>query len=58
MALVCISGSKPCDGCGICFDKSLMCDHCDSKIADYYYEINGSVLCKECLDDIYRVEVD
>jgi hypothetical protein len=36
-----------------------VCHNCEEHIQDgYYYEIDGLVLCKECLNDNYRKSVD
>lgn len=35
-----------------------VCVNCDEPIEDYYYEINGEVICKDCLDRDYRKDVD
>ena len=58
MALVCINGNRECDGCGICFDQPVVCDMCEERITDHYYEINNIVLCQECMEDMYRKEID
>lgn len=34
------------------------CDRCEEYIQDDYYEIHGERLCKECMDDIYKVSLD
>lgn len=35
------------------------CDYCDRTITDaYYYEINGDAICQECLDQVFRKELD
>ena len=33
------------------------CDMCDSIMDEFYYEIDGRMICKECLDDMYQREV-
>ena len=31
------------------------CDYCDNPITDdYYYEINGDILCEKCLNNHFR----
>lgn len=36
-----------------------VCDYCDEPIQDdYFYEINGDVVCQECLDRNFRKEAD
>ena len=35
------------------------CDYCDEPIQeDFYYEINGYVICETCMDRFFRKEVD
>lgn len=58
MGLTCITGGRECDGCGLCLNQKIICDRCEETITDYYYEIHGRILCKECIDDLYRKEVD
>ena len=54
MALVCIHGTRVCDGCGACRPTAdaPRCDRCRRPIAggEYYYEIDGRALCGDCLD--------
>lgn len=35
-----------------------VCDICGETQEDHFYEIDGRRLCADCLDDIYRREVD
>ena len=36
-----------------------VCDSCGERIQDgYYYSIGGDILCRSCLDDEYRRDVD
>lgn len=30
------------------------CDICGSPISDYYYNINGDIICQDCLDEMYK----
>jgi formylmethanofuran dehydrogenase subunit E len=40
-------------------DKLPKCDYCDNPIQDdYCYEINGDVLCEECLNNHFRKWVE
>lgn len=35
------------------------CGYCGKPVADdYYYEINGEVICAECLEEQFRREVE
>ena len=39
-------------------EKLPVCDCCGERIQDeYYYDIDGEILCEECLKDRYRREV-
>lgn len=39
--------------------ERLLCDYCDRTITDaYYYEINGDVICCECVDAVFKKEID
>lgn len=58
MAMICVSGCRECDGCGACQDEKIYCSYCGERIDDYYYEIHGYNVCKGCLEDLYRKEVD
>lgn len=41
------------------WEKSLpKCDVCGEPIQDYYYEIDGEIICQECLDDNFRKKVE
>lgn len=36
-----------------------VCEKCGQTIYDeYYYEIDGEIICEECLNDKYRQETD
>jgi formylmethanofuran dehydrogenase subunit E len=36
-------------------DKLPVCEYCNNPIQDdYYYDINGEVMCEDCLDTFYR----
>lgn len=40
-------------------DKLPKCDYCGEPIADdFLYDINGDVICEECLKDNFRKPVD
>ena len=40
-------------------DRLPSCDYCGEKITDeYYFDINGDVICEECLHDNFRKAVD
>lgn len=34
------------------------CDHCGEAIYEYYYEINGEIVCEECLEINYKKWVE
>lgn len=34
------------------------CDYCGEAIHDKYYEIDGKVICADCLEDLYAHEVE
>lgn len=62
MAMICVYGGKICDGS--CLDRceplddKVYCDYCEERIYDYYYEIDGKCICKQCLEDLFRKDVD
>lgn len=58
MAMICLYGTRECDGCLACRDQKYYCDYCGERITDYYYEINDRYVCQECLDDLFKKEVD
>ena len=58
MAMICVNGCKECTGCGNCQEQKTYCDCCGERIVCYYYEINGRTICKGCLEELYRREVD
>ncbi len=38
-------------------DNKPVCDYCDHIVTDVYrYVINGDVICKECLNENFRVK--
>lgn len=40
-------------------EKLPKCTHCGNPIADdYYYDIDGDILCYDCLNDLYRKDID
>lgn len=40
-------------------DKLPKCDYCNEPITDdFYFEINGDIICEECLKDNFRKAVD
>lgn len=40
-------------------EKLPVCDCCGERIQDeYYYEIDGEILCEECLKDRYRRDTE
>ena len=60
MALICVFGTRECDGS--CLDRcqpeteneeKLCCSYCGEEIEAVFYRINGEILCPLCLDDIY-----
>ena len=59
MGFVCKDGNKLCNGCMSCQEPNeniVLCEVCEQVIEDdYYYVIGGTVLCKDCLDDEYKV---
>lgn len=34
------------------------CDHCGKPVDDYYYNINGEIICEDCLSENFRVTVE
>lgn len=48
---------KDCDACGNCKKESqediLVCENCEEVIQDYYYDINGEILCNDCMNKKY-----
>lgn len=34
------------------------CEMCDEPMRDYCWEIDGKIICEECLNDNYRKRVD
>ena len=35
------------------------CEKCNNPIQDdYYYDIEGDILCGDCVDDLYKLPVD
>lgn len=49
--------SKDCDACGDCENKSqediIICENCEERIYDHYYDIGGEILCDDCMEKIY-----
>lgn len=39
-------------------EKYPHCDECGETIYDHYYRIEDDIVCKECLDIIFRCEVE
>ena len=40
-------------------DKLPKCDYCDEPITDdYYFEINGDIICADCLNENFRKGVE
>lgn len=36
-----------------------VCDICDSPVSgDHYYNINGDVICEDCMQEYFRRELD
>ena len=36
-----------------------VCDYCDNPVIEnYWYVINGDVICKQCLDENFKVGVN
>ena len=36
-----------------------LCDFCDSPVSgDHYYNINGDVICADCMEEYFRRELD
>lgn len=60
MAYRCVYNENlECDGCMKCKpEPKLLCECCEEPIADYYYDIGGEILCKDCMEDMYRKEID
>ena len=34
------------------------CDYCGSTIDDHYFNINGEILCEDCLNENFRMVVE
>lgn len=34
------------------------CDYCGKPVDDYYYNINGEIICEDCLNENFRVTVE
>ena len=34
------------------------CDHCGKTVDDYYYNINGDIICEDCLNENFKVAVE
>lgn len=40
-------------------ERAPRCIHCGEHIADdYYYEIDGDILCLDCLNELYRKDTE
>ena len=39
-------------------DKLPECDYCGKTVDDYYYNINGDIICEDCLNENFRVTVE
>lgn len=40
-------------------ERAPKCMHCGEPISDdYYYDIDGDILCYDCLNDLYRKDID
>jgi hypothetical protein len=54
------NGALDCDNCsqsGSC-DIHVYCDQCGCDCYDYYYEIDGEELCEDCVNELYRHNVE
>lgn len=61
MALICVFGTRECDGS--CLDRCqpeasdetlrLCCDCCGEEIEAVYYKISGDNFCPTCLDELF-----
>ena len=40
------------------YAESYKCEHCGHVLKNKAYDINGSLLCDNCVDDIFGVDVD
>ena len=39
--------------------KRLMCDYCEQNIQDdHYFDINGEVVCPDCMESCFRKEIE
>jgi formylmethanofuran dehydrogenase subunit E len=40
-------------------DKLPKCEHCEEPIqSNYYFEIEGAIICEDCLNDNFRKDVE
>lgn len=39
-------------------EKLPECDYCGKPVDDYYYNINGEIICEDCLNENFRVTVE
>ena len=40
-------------------DEKPTCDYCDHQVQEgFWYEINGDVICKQCLNDYFKQGAD
>ena len=59
MAPICVNGVSECVGCLSCQKFQIVCDCCEEEIKDgYYYEVHGDIYCKDCVDDLFRKDVN
>ena len=36
-----------------------ICEYCDNPVSgDHYYNINGDVICQQCMEEHFRREID
>ncbi len=55
--MICIlNGSSECDGCMQCMqlDSRLHCELCGGAIDGEYYDLDGIVICPDCMVDCRR----
>lgn len=58
MALSCVQGKGECDGCGYCGrEPRVVCDVCGAVCFDDYYQIEDTVYCENCIQELFRKKV-
>ncbi len=59
MAPICVNGAHECTLCFNCQNVKVICQCCEEDVkADYYYEILGDIYCPDCVDDLFRKDIN